>query len=320
VNNPPAGGERKKMIEPIFHIKSEQESATFGRFIIEPLEQGFGQTLGNSLRRVLLSSLPGAVITQIKIGGVKHKFSTLEGMSEDIIDLILNLRQVRFNYEGEKPVKLELEKSGPGVVKAGDIKTLANVQVINKDLVLANLADKKSSLKIEMMVARGFGYLPAEVGREEKLGVIPLDAAFSPVRRVNYQVEATRVGQRTDLDKLILEITTDGTIKPKEALKASAKILITFFNQIINPKKVEVKKETKSLIDEEAIKLTLEELDLPTRIVNALRKSGYGTVADLLGIKPVDLAKIKNLGEKSIKTVQAALAKKGIKWEPGGEK
>lgn len=308
------------MIEPIFHIKSEQESATFGRFIIEPLEQGFGQTLGNSLRRVLLSSLPGAVITQIKIGGVKHKFSTLEGMSEDVIDLILNLKQVRFSYEGEKPVKLELEKSGPGVVKAGDIETSANVQVINKDLVLANLANKKSSLKIEMTVEKGFGYLPAEVDKEGKLGVIPLDAAFSPVRRVNYQVEATRVGQRTDLDKLILEITTDGTVKPKEALKASAKILITFFNQVINPKKVEVKKEVKSLIDEEATKLTLEELDLPTRIVNALRKSGYGTVSDLLGIKPGDLAKIKNLGEKSIKTVQAALAKKGVKWEPGGEK
>ena len=308
------------MIEPIFHIKSEQESATFGRFIIEPLEQGFGQTLGNSLRRVLLSSLPGAVITQIKIGGVKHKFSTLEGMSEDVIDLILNLKQVRFGYEGEKPVKLELEKSGPGVVKADDIKTSANVQVINKDLVLANLANKKSSLKIEMTVEKGFGYLPAEVDKEGKLGVIPLDAAFSPVRRVNYQVEATRVGQRTDLDKLILEITTDGTIKPKEALKASAKILITFFNQVINPKKVEVKKEAKSPIDEEATKLTLEELDLSTRIVNALRKSGYGTVADLLGIKPADLAKIKNLGEKSIKTVQTALAKKGVKWEPGGEK
>ena len=308
------------MIEPIFHIKSEQESATFGRFIIEPLEQGFGQTLGNSLRRVLLSSLPGAVITQIKIGGVKHKFSTLEGMSEDVIDLILNLKQVRFGYEGEKPVKLELEKSGPGVVKADDIKTSANVQVINKDLVLANLANKKSSLKIEMTVEKGFGYLPAEVDKEGKLGVIPLDAAFSPVRRVNYQVEATRVGQRTDLDKLILEITTDGTIKPKEALKASAKILITFFNQVINPKKVEIKKEAKSPIDEEATKLTLEELDLSTRIVNALRKSGYGTVADLLGIKPADLAKIKNLGEKSIKTVQTALAKKGVKWEPGGEK
>ncbi len=308
------------MIESIFNIKGEQESATFGRFVIEPLEQGFGQTLGNSLRRVLLSSLPGAAITQIKISGIKHKFSTLEGMSEDIIDLILNLKQVKFKYEGEKPVKLELEKNGPGELKAGEIKTSANVQVINKDLVLANLADKKSKLKIEMTVERGFGYQTAETSKENKLGLIPVDAAFSPVKRVNYQVEATRVGQRTDFDKLILEITTDGTLKPKEALKASAKILIAFFNQIVSPKKVEAKEEPKLPIYEEATRLTLEELDLPTRIVNALRKSGYGTVSDLLGIKPNDLAKIKNLGEKSIKTVQAALAKKEVKWEPGGKK
>ena len=307
------------MIESIFQIKTVEENATFGRFIIEPLEQGFGQTLGNSLRRVLLSSLPGIAITQIKINGVKHKFSTLEGMSEDIIDLILNLKQIRFKYEGEKPVKLELEKNGPGQVKAGDIKTSANIQVVNKDLVLANLADKKSRLKIEMTIERGFGYLPIETAREEKLGVIPIDAIFTPVRRVNYQVEATRVGQKTDLDKLILEITTDGTIKPKEALKISAKTLIGFFNQIINPKKMEAKEEAKPLLDEEVNKLTLEELDLPTRIVNALRKSGYGTVADLLGIKPEDLAKIKNLGEKSIKIVQAALAKKDVAWNPGGK-
>lgn len=308
------------MIEPIFNIKSEQETANFGKFIIEPLEEGFGQTLGNSLRRVLLAGLPGAAITQIKINGVKHKFSTLEGMSQDIIDLILNLKQVRFKYDGEKPVKLELEKTGPGQIKAGDIKTSAVIEVVNKDLVLADLADKKSKLKLEMVVEKGFGYLPAETKKSEKLGVMPVDAAFSPVKRVNYQVESTRVGQRTDLDKLILEITTDGTIKPKEALKASAKILIAFFNQVIQPKKVSLKEEVKPQAYEEATKLTLEELDLPTRIVNALRKTGYGTVADLLAINPDNLARIKNLGEKSIKTVQAALAKKNIKWEPGEKK
>jgi len=305
------------MIDPIFRIKTEEESATFGRFVIEPLEQGFGQTLANSLRRVLLTSLSGAAITQIKINGVKHKFSTLEGMSEDIIDLILNLKQVRFKYDGEKPVKLELEKNGPGQVKAGDIKTPATIQVVNKDQVLASLADKKSKLKMEITVEKGFGYLPATVEKSEKLGVIPIDASFTPVKKVNYQVESTRVGQRTDLDKLVLEITTDGTVKPKDALKSSAKVLITFFNQIINPKKVEVVKEPPSQVYDEATKLTLEELDLPTRIINALRKSGYGTVSDLLGINPENLAKIKNLGEKSIKTVQAALAKKSVVWKPG---
>jgi len=305
------------MIEPIFNIKTEQETVDFGRFIIEPLEQGFGHTLGNSLRRVLLTSLPGAAITQVKINGVKHKFSTLEGMSEDVVDLILNLKQVRLKYEGEKPVKLELDKNGPGQVKAGDIKTPANVQVINKDHILANLADKKSRLKMEMVVERGFGYWPAEGKKSEKLGLIFLDASFSPIKRVNYQVEATRVGQRTDFDKLIIEINTDGTINPKEALKYAAKILIGFFNQIVQPKKLEVKKEEKEKqIDNETTKLTLEELDLPTRIVNALRKSGYGIVSDLMAANLVDLAKVKNLGEKSIKIIQEALAKRGISWQP----
>jgi len=303
------------MIEPIFNIKSEQETATFGKFIIEPLEEGFGQTLGNSLRRVLLSSLPGAAITQIKINGVKHKFSTLEGMSQDIIDLILNLKGVRFQYEGEKPVKVELEKTGPGPVKAGDMKLPANIQVANKDHVLTDLADKKSKLKLEMVIEKGFGYIPADNKKNEKLGVIAIDAIFSPVLRVNYTVESTRVGQRTDLDKLILEITTDGTIKPKEALKASAKLLIGFFNQIVQPKKVASEKKETPEVYEESTRLTLEELDLPTRIVNALRKTGYGTVSDLLTVSPDNLAKIKNLGEKSIKTVQAALAKKDVKWE-----
>ena len=313
--------ERKvKMIEPLFNIKTEEENASFGRFTIEPLEQGFGQTLGNALRRVLLTSLPGAAITQIKINGVKHKFSTLEGMSEDIIDLILNLKQVRLRFEGEKPIKLELDKNGPGQVKAGEIKTPANVEVINKDLVLANLADKKNRLKIEIVVEKGYGYLPAEGRKSDKLGVVMLDASFSPVKRINYQVEATRVGQRTDFDKLIMEITTDGSIKPKEALKASAKILIGFFTQIVQPKKVEAKEEKKPQIDDEVTKLTLEELDLPTRIVNALRKSGYGTVSDLLAINLDDLAKVKNLGEKSIKIIQNALSKKGVDWKPGEKK
>jgi len=184
-------------------------------------------------------------------------------------------------------------------------------------LVLANLADKKNHLKMEMVVEKGYGYLPAEGRKSDKLGVIMLDASFSPVKRVNYQVESTRVGQRTDFDKLILEITTDGSLKPKEALKTSAKILIGFFNQIVQPKKVEVKEEKKPQVNDEVMKLTLEELDLPTRIVNALRKSGYGTVSDLMAINLDDLAKVKNLGEKSIKIIQTSLNKKGVDWKPG---
>jgi DNA-directed RNA polymerase subunit alpha len=308
------------MLKTLFNIKTEENKNDFGRFIIEPLEQGYGQTLGNSLRRVLLTSLPGAAITQAKISGVKHKFSTLEGMSEDIIEFILNLKEVRIKYEGEKPVKLELEKNGPGKIKAADIKAPAGVEIVNKDLTLASLANRNSKLKAEITIERGFGYLPAAEREVDKLGLIPVDAAFSPVKRVNYQIENTRVGQRTDFDRLILEITTDGSLKPKEALVSSAKLLLAFFNQIVNPKKAEVKKEKKAQIDSEVGSLTLEELDLPTRIVNALRKNGYGTVADLFGANPKDLAKVKNLGEKSIKTVKAALKKQGVEWEVAKKK
>ncbi|PJE69133.1 DNA-directed RNA polymerase subunit alpha [Candidatus Shapirobacteria bacterium CG10_big_fil_rev_8_21_14_0_10_38_14] len=300
------------MINPNFQIKKEQQTKDFGRFVIEPLQQGYGHTLGNALRRVLLSSLPGAAITQVKVAGAKHKFSTLEGLEEDLIELILNIKQIRLAYKGEKPIKLELEKSGPGQVKAGDIKTPAQVEIINKDLVLANLANRQSKLKMQLVVETGFGYLPAEERETDKLGVILVDALFSPVRRVNYWLESARVGRKTNWDKLILEITTNGAVKPSESLKQAAKILIDFFNQIVAPKKVSEKAPKKEGIFSEAMKLTVEEIELPTRIVNALRKGGYGTINDLTAAQQADLAKVKNLGEKSIKIIQAALVKKGF--------
>jgi len=299
------------MLGPIFQIKKEKESADHGLFIIEPLEQGYGYTLGNALRRVLLTSLPGAAITQVKINRVKHKFSTLEGLKEDIIELILNLKQIRFKYEGKKAAKLRLEKSGPGEIKAGDIKTPGGVEIVNKDLVLGKIADKKSTLKGEITVELGYGYLPAEEQEVDKLGIIPVDAAFSPIRRVNYRVEATRVGRRTDLDRLILEIFTDGTIKPSEALKQSAQILIDFFTQVVKPKKMP-KAEKVEAAPDETLKLTVEETNIPTRIANALRKGGYGTVGDLTVAAPADLAKVKNLGEKSVSVIKAALSQKGL--------
>ena len=239
------------MLNFLFKIKKVKQTSDFGHFIVEPLPRGFGHTLGNSLRRVLLGSLSGAAITQIKINGVKHKFSTLSGLKEDIIELVLNIKQIDLQYEGEKPVKIHLEKSGRGQVKVADIKAPATVKIINKDLVLANLADKKSRLKMEMIVESGTGYLLAEERKSNKVGIIPIDAAFSPVRRVNYRVEDTRVGRQTDLDRLILEITTDGTIKPMEALKEAAKTLVAFFNQVVEPKKIPAsKKETKPVMSE----------------------------------------------------------------------
>lgn len=300
------------MLDTIFQIKKTKVNQETTRFTIEPLSQGYGHTLGNALRRVLLISLPGTAITEIKIGGVKHKFSTLKGLREDVIELILNIKQIRIKYAGEKPVKLLLEKTGPSQVTAGDIKTPAGVEIINKDLVLGNLADKASKLKIEMVAEKGYGYLPTEERKSDKLGVLIIDASFGPIRLVNYKVEATRVGRKTDLDRLILEVTSDGTIKAEEALKTSAKILIAFLNQIVDPKKLPVSKKKDERQVSETMKLTVEELELPTRIVNALRRGGYGTVAELLAASNQDLTKVKNLGEKSIKIVQAALAKKGV--------
>jgi DNA-directed RNA polymerase subunit alpha len=309
-----------KMIQPNFKIKKVKLTANFGQFVFEPLPQGYGHTLGNALRRVLLTSLPGTAITEAKISGVKHKFSTLPGMKEDVIELLLNLKEVRIKYEGEKPVKLHLEKTGPGEVKAGDIETPAGVEIVNKDLVLANLADNKSRLKIEMVAERGYGYFPSEERKSDKLGLLILDAIFSPVTRVNYKVEATRVGRQTDLDKLVLEINTDGTIDPEKALKYAAKVLISFFNQIINPKQSSEEEKTEThQFSPEVLKLTLEELELPTRIVNALQKGGYHTVGKLVKAKRDDLISIKNLGEKSLKVILETLAKKGIKPSWGGK-
>ncbi len=299
------------MIEHLFEIKTEEEKNDYGRFIVEPLKQGFGNTLGNSLRRVLLSSLKGAAVTKVKIQGIKHRFSTLDGLDQDIVDFILNLKKVRFEMETDKPVELSLEKTGPGEVKAGDIKPASGVKVINRDLVLGNLADKKSKLKMTMVLQSGFGYQPADEDSSE-VGMINIDATFSPVTRVNYKIEETRVGRRADFDKLILEIFTDGTIKPKETLRQAAEILVEYFSQVAKPKKVAKNGPVVKEESNDSLKLTLEEINLPTRVTNALRKGGYGTVADLANTSIDDLRQVKNLGEKSIKLVEKVLQKKGL--------
>jgi len=300
------------MLEPMFQIKVEKQTETEGVFILEPLEQGYGQTLGNALRRVLLTSLPGAAVTFVKIAGVRHQFTTIPGLKEDVVELILNIKKLRLKYNGEKPVKIVLSATGPGEVKAESIETPANVEIVNKDLVLGTLADKKSKLEIEMTVECGLGYSPFEERKSEVLGVIPIDAIFSPILRVNYRVESTRVGRMTNFDKLILELTTDGTISPLEAVKEAAKILVAYFNQIIEPKEKRGGEEKKTEISPEALKLTLEEISLPVRIVNALEKAGYKTVADLISASRQEITKVKNLGAKSLKIVEAALKEKGI--------
>ncbi len=305
------------MITPSFQLKTENEGANFGVFIFEPLQQGYGNTLGNALRRVLLNSLPGTAIVQAKISGVKHLFSTLKGLREDIVEFTFNLKKVRLNYKGGKPVKITLDKTGPGVITAKDFKTPAQVEVINKDLVLGTLADKSSRIRGEFLVDSGYGYILSEERESTgEIGVIPLDAIFTPIQRVNYHVSATRVGRVTNFDKLTMEIWTDGSISPKEALLESAQTLTAFFDQVVNPKEVakEEKVPLKEKVSEESL-LTVEELELPTRIVNALLKVGLKTVGDLQGSGRKKIAKVKNLGGKSLKIIEAALAGRDITLE-----
>lgn len=305
------------MITPSFQFKIEKETEDYGLFVFEPLEQGFGQTLGNSLRRVLLSSLPGAAIVQVKISGVKHLFSTLKGLKEDVVEFTLNLKKVRIAYKGDKPVKITLDKTGPGPVTAGDFEVPTGVEIINKDLVLGNLADKSSRLRGEFMVEPGYGYVPVEEKPEGgEIGVIPLDAIFSPVVRVNYHVGATRVGRVTNFDRLTLEVWTDGTIGPRQAVLESAKILTAFFDQVVNPREIEEEEEVgeEEVAGSEA-SLTVEELELPTRIVNALLKVGIKNVGDLQKAGKKKISKVKNLGGKSLKIIEAALADRGIEFE-----
>ncbi len=302
------------MNEPMFEFKEEEKKTNYSKFVISPLEQGYGDTLGNALRRVLLTSLPGAAITKVKVSGVKHQFSTLKGMKEDVVEFLLNLKKVRLAYTGEKPVKAVVSVKSAGEVKAKDIKVPAQVKIANPELVLATLS-KGAKLEAELEIEAGNGYSLADERKTGTIGLIPLDASFSPVQRVNYKVEETRVGRLTNYDKLNLEVWTDGTMTPKEGVLTSAKILVSYLNQLISPKKVAKKEEV--ITDEVGAvgKLSVEEIGLPTRVANALIKGGYETVEELLSAKREELVKVRNLGEKSLKIVSAALGQKGIKFE-----
>lgn len=296
---------------PIFEVKEEGKKGPYSKFIISPLERGYGNTLGNSLRRVLLTNLPGAAVTSVRISGVKHQFSSLKGMKEDVVEFLLNLKRVRIAYQKDTPVKAEISASGPKEVRASDIKTDADVSIANPDFILAYL-NKGAKLEAKLEIGTGVGYSLAEDRATGEIGLIPLDAAFSPVVKVNYKVEETRVGRLTNYDKLILEITTDGTVEPKETLISAAKILVSYFNQIVSPKKVVSREEKEKEELGPAGKLSVEEIGLPTRVANALVKARYEAVEDLVRAKRQDLVKVRNLGEKSVKVIEAALGEKGL--------
>lgn len=297
----------------MFEIKEDKKDAGYGRFIISPLEQGYGLTVGNSLRRVLLTSLRGTAATSIKIAGVKHQFSTLSGMKEDVVEFVLNLKKVRFAGVTEKPVKATIDVSKVGEFTAADIKIGGGIKIANPELVLGTL-NKGVKFSAEIIVESGVGYSPADERPADSIGVIPVDASFSPVKRVSYKIEETRVGRLTNYDKLILEIWSDGTMDAGDALVESAKILMSYFAQVVNPQKVE--KEVAAPKDELGVtgKLSVEEIGLPTRVANALIKAGFETVEQLAHAEKEDLVKVRNLGEKSLKIIAAALGTKGVEF------
>jgi DNA-directed RNA polymerase subunit alpha len=305
------------MLQPTFLITAEEETSNYAKLVVEPLEKGFGHTLGVGLRRVMLSSIEGASATKVMIEGVQHQFSTVEGMKEDVTELILNLKQLNFALEGdEAEIVVTLDVKGPAKVTGKDLNLPPTVVLANPTQELANLSGTKSHLKFELSITRGRGYSPASDRPSGIIGEIPIDGSHSPVRKVAYKIESTRVGRRTDFDKLIMEIWTNGTVEPRVVMDKAARILVDHYKQIYDPIVVDLPK-TETLedrIENEVLKLTVEELDLPTRIANALRKGGYATVKDLTEATKDDISKVKNLGGKSVDTVEAALNQKEISF------
>lgn len=280
-------------------------------FAIEPLENGFGHSLGNCLRRVLLSSLEGAAITSVKIDGVSHQFSTITGVSEDVIEILLNLKQVRVKLYSDKPVRFVLKASGKGEVKARDIDTLGTGEISNPGLHIASLNSSSAKLNIEMTAEKGTGFVMADEKRFSEIGVIPVDALYSPVTAVNYKVEPTRVGRSANFDKVNLEITTDGTINAEAALMQAAQLLNGFFKQIYDPTLDGEETKPQTVLDD-TLKLSVEELDLPVRITNALKAVDIDTVGKLTTTPRSNLLKAKNLGTQSLNLISQKLSERGL--------
>lgn len=290
---------------------------TFGKFVVEPLERGYGVTLGNSLRRILLSSLPGVAVTSIKIDGVLHEFSTVPGVAEDVIEIILNIKHLALKMHGDNTKIIKIDVQGEREIKAGDIICDADIEIINPDLHIATL-DEGHRFYMEMTVEKGRGYQTSEKNKQsgQPIGVIPIDSIFTPVRKVNYLIENTRVGQVTDFDKLVLEVWTNGTIKPDESISFGAKILsehlklfITLTEHVGNVEIMVEKEEDKK---EKVLEMTIEELDLSVRSFNCLKRAGINTVEELTQRTEEDMMKVRNLGKKSLEEVQQKLEALGL--------
>lgn len=305
--------------KPNIDVELLTEDGTKGRFVVEPLENGYGITLGNSLRRVLLSSLPGIAISFVNIRGVEHEFTTIPGVLEDVPEIILNLKGVVFRSTTtfEEPIRLVIESSGEGEITAGDIQTGMEVEVVNPDHHIATL-NEDAEVYMELVIERGRGYEPSELKKDEitEIGVIPVDSNYTPIRKVNWHVENTRVGQRTDYDRLILEVETDGSMPADEATSFAAKIMTEHLDLFISMTEhvndinimVEKPEDTK----EKVLEMTVEELDLSVRSFNCLKRANINTVDELIQRTESDMMKVRNLGKKSLEEVTSKLAELGL--------
>lgn len=301
------------------NIHKVEETDNYGKFVVEPLERGYGTTLGNSLRRVMMASLPGAAITSIQIDGVLHEFSTVQGVTEDVTQIILNLKKVSLKIESEDAKDLELDVKGPAEVTAGDIQGDGDVTILNPDLHIATVADG-AELHIMMTADKGRGYVPADQNKLRlsglEIGTLPIDSIYTPIKRVNYTVENTRVGQSNDFDKLTLDVWTDGSLTPTAAISLAAKILTEHLEMFVNlteeAKDAKVMVEREETHQEKVLDKTIEELDLSVRSYNCLKRADIQTVKDLTERTEADMMKVRNLGQKSLEEIKLKLADLGV--------
>lgn len=304
---------------PRIDTESLAADGRYGKFVVEPLERGFGTTLGNSLRRVLLSSLPGVAVTSVKIDGIVHEFSTVEGVKEDVTEMVLNIKGITAKLYSDSPKTVRIEANGEGEVTAGDIQQDAEIEVLNPDWHIATLAEG-AKLVMELVFEKGRGYVPSDRNKasaeQMSVGALPVDSIYTPVLKVNYTVDNTRVGQITDYDKLTIEVWTDGTISAKEAVSLAARIMTEHLNLFVNlseeaiDAEIMVEKDEKG--KEKALEMTIEELDLSVRSFNCLKRAGINTVEDLINKSEDEMMKVRNLGRKSLEEVIAKLESLGF--------
>ena len=313
---------------PNIEVAEISEDKKYGKFVVEPLERGYGITLGNSLRRIMLSSLPGAAVSQVKIEGVLHEFSSIPGVKEDVTEIIMNIKSlaIKNNSETNEPKTAYIEYEGEGVVRASDIQADQDIEILNPDLVIATLSGgKESKLYMELTITKGRGYVSAEKNKSEDLpiGVIAVDSIYTPVERVNMTVANTRVGQITDFDKLTLDVYTNGTLLPDEAVSLAAKVLSEHLSLFIdlseNAKTAEVMVEKEDDEKEKVLEMSIDELELSVRSYNCLKRAGINTVEELTNKTSEDMMKVRNLGRKSLEEVLAKLKELGLQLNPSDD-